>query len=133
MAESMEIEMYKPVDLHERLKYEQDMLERYFNSPGKYPTLYKNNEWYFEHEVKINDERKYKLRAYVSNQYPDVLPDLVVCESPKPMPKWGGSHATHTWGPKHGFLQICHWRRAAWKTENLICQVSTYDNNRSFL
>ena len=129
----MEIEMYKPLtDLNERLKYEKDMLERYFNSPGKYLIMDNNNEWYFEHEVKINEGRKYKLRAYVSNQYPDVLPDLVVCESPEPMPKWGGSHATHTWGLKYGLLQICHWHWAAWKRENLICQVSIYYSNRSF-
>ena len=93
MAESMKIEMYEPFDLNERLKDEQDVLEKYFNSPGKYPIMYKreDNEWYFEHEVKINEERKYKLRVYVSDRYPDVLPDLVVCESPEaePMPKWG--------------------------------------------
>ena len=126
MAESMEIEMYKPFDINERLKDEQDVLEKYFNSPGKYPIMYKNedNEWYVEHEVKINEERKYKLRVYVSGRYPDVLPDLVVCESPEPMPEWRGSHATHTWGFKHGFLQICHWHWAAWKRENMIFQVS---------
>ena len=126
MAESMEIEMYKSFDLEERLKYEQDMLEKYFNSPEKYPIMYKreDSEWYFEHEVKINEERKYKLRVYVNGGYPDVLPDLVVCESPEPMPKWGISHATHTWGFKHGFLQICHWHQAAWKRENMIFQVS---------
>ena len=126
MAESMEIERHKPFDLNERLKDEQDVLEKYFNSPGKYPIMYKreDNEWYFEHEVKINEERKYKLRVYVNGSYPDVLPDLVVCESPEPMPEWGGSHETHTWGSKHGFLQICHWHRAAWKRENMIFQVS---------
>ena len=67
MAESTEIEMYKLLDLNERLKYEQDMLERYFNSPGKYPILYKNNEWYFEHEVKINEETEENINFVLTS------------------------------------------------------------------
>ena len=123
MAECKEIEVYMPPDLNKRLEKEQDMLERYFNRPGQYPILNKNNEPCFEHEVRLNGDRNYKLRVYVNSKYPHWLPDLVVCESPEPMPKWGVSHVTHTWPPKYGFLHICHWHLVAWTRENMIYQV----------
>jgi hypothetical protein len=125
MAECKEIEVYKPPDLNARLKEEKDMLERYF-WPEKYPILHKNNEPCLEHEVKLKEDRNYKLRVYVNSKYPDELPDLVVCESPEPMPTgmdWSGSHDTHTLPPKCGFLRICHWHWAAWTRENMIYQV----------
>ena len=123
MAECKEIEVYIPPDLKERLEEEQDMLERYFNRPGQYPILNKNNEPCFEHEVRLNGDRIYKLRVYVNSKYPHCLPDLVVCESPESMPKWGVNHDTHTWPPKYGFLHICHWHLVAWTRENMIYQV----------
>ena len=126
MAECKAIVPYTKPDLKERLEDEQEVLERYFY-PKKYPILHKNNEPCFEHEVVLNGDRKYKLRVYVNEGYPDMLPDLVVCESPEPMPPWGGSHDTHTLQPKHGFLKICHWHWAAWKRENMIYQVSMPD------
>ena len=113
-------------DLKARLKEEQDMLERYFY-PEKYPILYKNDTPCFEHRVKIKEDRIYNLRVYVNDQYPQRLPDLVVFKSPEPMPDgsdWNGSHDTHTYQRMHGFLHICHWHWAAWKTENMIFQVS---------
>ena len=123
MAESKAIVAYKKPDLNERLQDEQVVLEGYFY-PKKYPILHKNDEPCFEHEVVLNGDRKYKLRVYVNEGYPDMLPDLVVCESPEPMPLWGASHDTHTWQPKHGFLHICHWHWAAWTREYMVFHVS---------
>ena len=125
MAQCQEIDVNTPPDLKARLKEEQDMLERYF-WPEKYPILYKNDTPCFEHEVKIKEDRIYNLRVYVNDHYPQRLPDLVVFKSPEPMPNgddWNGSHDTHTYPRMHGFLHICHWHRAAWKTENMIFQV----------
>ena len=133
MAECQGIEVYKPAkppDLNARLKEEQGMLEKYF-CPEKYPILYENDTPCFEREVKIKEDRIYILRVYVNDQYPQQLPDLVVfispkLESPEPMPHgpdWSGSHDTHTYPRMHGFLRICHWHWAAWKTENMIYQV----------
>ena len=123
MAECQEIEVYKPPDLKARLKEEQNMLERYF-WPEKYPILYEDDTPCFERKVKIKEDRIYTLRVYVNSEYPNRLPDLVVLE---PMPvgsDWNGSHDTHTYRRMHGFLRICHWHWAAWKTENMIYQVS---------
>ena len=126
MAQCQEIEVYKPPpDLEERLKEEQDILERYF-WPEKYPILHKDGMPCFEHKVKIKEDRIYNLRVYVSSEYPRKLPRLVVCESPEPMPDgpdWNGSHHTHTYQRICGFLHICHWHWAAWKEENMIFQV----------
>ena len=125
MAECQEIDVHKLPDLKARLKEEQDMLERYF-WPEKYPILYKNDTPCFEHEVKITEDRIYILRVYVNDKYPHRLPDLVVFKSPETMPNgddWNGSHDTHTCRRMHGFLRICHWHWAAWKTENMIYQV----------
>jgi hypothetical protein len=129
MAECKDTDVYIPPALKERLKKEQDMLKIYFNRPGQYPILNKNNEPCFEHEVRLNGDIIYKLRVYVNNEYPDEIPDLVVCESPEPMPKWGeqgARHDTHTWPPKYGFLHICHWHWAAWTRENMIYQVGLW-------
>ncbi|XP_046859933.1 uncharacterized protein LOC124453208 [Xenia sp. Carnegie-2017] len=122
---SQEIVAYKPVNLQDRLEEEQRLLEGYFY-PNKYPISTHNGKPCFEHTVKFKNGRSYKLRVYVSDGYPKWLPDLVVCESPEPMPsEWiGGRHSTHTWGwQNYGLLQICHWHWAAWKEENTICQV----------
>ena len=122
-------------DLNSRLKEEKDILEQYF-WPVKFPLLHKNDTPCFEHEVELKENRHYKLRVYVNSKYPDQLPDLVVCESPEPMPvnspKWGclgGRHETHTWPPLHGFLHICHWHWAAWTRKNMIYQVSCSDGS----
>ena len=127
MAEGGEIEVYRPQDIQSRLKEEQETLDGYF-WPEKFPILYINNQPCFEHTVILKNERTYKLRVYINDDYPDPLPILVVCESPEPMPvgqpHWSGSHNTHTYPPVDGFLRICHWHWAAWKRENMIFQVS---------
>ncbi len=129
MVECKEIEVYKlPPDLKARLDEEQDILQGYF-WPAKYPILHENNKPSFEHKVKLKGEsgdRNYKLRVYMSSEYPNKMPNLVVCESPEPMPDgpgWNGSHATHTYPRIHGFLHICHWRWAAWKDKYWIFHV----------
>ena len=130
MAECKEIEVYKlPPDLNARLDKEQDILQRYF-WPAKYPILHENNKPSFEHKVKVKGEsgdRNYKLRVYMSGEYPNKMPNLVVCESPEPMPDgpdWNGSHDTHTYPRIHGFLHICHWHPVAWGEQYWIFHVS---------
>ena len=126
MAQCQEIEVNIPPGLKARLEEEKDMLERYFY-PEKYPILHKNDTPCFEREVEIKEDRIYNLRIYVNDQYPHLLPDLVVFNSPELMPDgddWNGSHRTHTHRRMYGnLLQICHWHWAAWKTENMIFQV----------
>ena len=128
MSEGQEIAAFKTVKLQDRLKEDQRLLEGYF-SPNKYPILTCDEKSCFEHTAKVKNGRLYKLRVYLSDDFPKRLPDLVVCESPEPMPsEWTGPrHETHTWGwQNYGLLQICHWHRAAWKEENRIFQVFNF-------
>jgi hypothetical protein len=115
--------------LRARLKYERNWLEMYYNG--------EKFQWYwrmcvfeqmavFERDIKTSRNNVYKLRILVGGNYPNQLPDLVVCASPKPMPKsseWQGIHATHTWPQKHGLLQICFYRQVCWTRENKLYQV----------
>ena len=71
----------------------------------------------FERDIKTSRNNVYRLRILVEENYPDQLPDLVVCSSPKPMPKskeWQGTHTTHTWPQEYGLLQICFYRQVCW-------------------
>ena len=109
--------------LRTRVKYEKYFLEKYF-SGETFPILrMKNGDAIFERDVKTSNGNIYRLRSYVGENYPDILPKLVVCCSPKPMPKWQGSHETHTYQPKDGLLQICFFRPKRWTRENRLYEV----------
>ena len=106
----------------ERLKYEKGFLEKYF-SGEKFPKRMKNGDATFERDVKTSNGNIYRLRIYVGENYPRQLPELVVCGSPKPMPKWGVSHETHTYEPKDGLLRICFFHPFRWTSENRLYEV----------
>jgi hypothetical protein len=80
----------------------------------------------FERNIKTGWNNDYRLRILVGKNYPEQLPDLVVCASPKPMPKsseWQGTHTTHTWPQKYGLLQICFYHPLCWTRKNMLYQV----------
>ena len=80
----------------------------------------------FERNIKTGWNNDYRLRILVGKNYPKQLPDLVVCASPKPMPKsseWQGTHTTHTWPQKYGLLQICFYHPLCWTRKNMLYQV----------
>ena len=80
----------------------------------------------FEREIKTSRNTVYTLRMLVGDDYPDEMPGLVVCKSPKPMPKsreWKGTHTTHTWSPEYELLQICFYRPRCWTRKNKLFQV----------
>ena len=111
--------------LRARLKYERRWLEKYYNGE-KFPWHWRNGMAAFERDITTSKKNVYRLRILVGENYPDQLPELVVCSSPKPMPKskeWQGTHATHTWPQKYGLLQICFYRQVCWATENKLYQV----------
>jgi hypothetical protein len=112
--------------LRARLKHERNWLEKYYNGE-KFPWYWRYGMALFERNIKTSRNSVYRLRILVGENYPKQLPDLVVCASPKPMPKsseWQGTHTTHTWPQKHGLLQICFYRQVCWETQNIkLCQV----------
>ena len=112
--------------LRTRLIYEQKWLEKYYNGE-KFPWRRIDGMVAFERDITTSKKNVYRLRILVGENYPDQLPELVVCSSPKPMPKskeWQGTHTTHTWPQKYGLLQICFYRQVCWtKSENKLYQV----------
>ena len=71
-----------------------------------------------------NSNQTYCLRLYVPVDFPNSLPIMVVKTSPKPMPNWGESGATHTLGwNREGFLVICHYRTNHWNSEHTFYEV----------
>ena len=108
-----------------RLKHERDWLEKYYNGET-FPWYWRNEMAVFERDITTSQNNVYRLRILVGKSYPNQLPDLVVCDSPKPMPKseeWQGKHTTHTWPQKHGLLQICFYHPLCWTRQNKLYQV----------
>ena len=120
--------MARRAPFESRLEEDKDKLEKYFY-PEKFPILGESEEPYFEREVKFKNGYVYKLRVCITKGYPDVLPDLVVSQSPEaqPMPSsplWSGSHITHTWPRRQdGLLKICYFHPDCWTRDNKIYQV----------
>lgn len=108
--------------LRSRLKYEKNFLERYFNGET-FHIRRKNGQPTFEREVRTSKGNVYRLRIYIGPNYPFEMPELVVCDSPKPMPIWEGGHSTHTWQPKDGLLKICFFRPSCWTRKNKLYEV----------
>ncbi|CAB4011354.1 Hypothetical predicted protein [Paramuricea clavata] len=111
--------------LRARLKHERNWLENYYNGE-KFAWNWRYGMALFERNIKTSWNNVYRLRILVGENYPEQLPDLVVCASPKPMPKsseWQGTHTTHTWSQKHGLLQICFYHPLCWTRENMLYEV----------
>ena len=111
--------------LRPRLKLERNLLEKYYNGE-KFRWHWTYGMAVFERNIKTSRNNVYRLRILIGENYPEQLPDLVVCASPKPMPKsseWQGTHTTHTWPQKHGLLQICFYHPLCWTRENMLYQV----------
>ena len=75
-----------------------------------------------EVKLKTNNDNEYTLRIYIGN-FPNVVPDLVVVSSPKPMPDWGYSSASHTLGTRDGYLRICHYHDSQWTDRSSLYEV----------
>ena len=111
--------------LRTRLKHERRWLENYYNGE-KFPMKKLYGLAVFERDVNTSRDNVYRLRILVGEYYPDELPELVVCSSPKPMPKseeWQGTHTTHTYPQKYGLLQICFYRQVCWTRKNKLYQI----------
>ena len=122
------LQMARRAPFESHLEEDKDKLEECFY-PEKFPILRESEEPYFEREVKFKNGYVYKLRVCITKGYPDVLPDLVVSQSPEaqPMPSsplWSGSHITHTWPRRQdGLLKICYFHPDCWTRDNKIYQV----------
>lgn len=77
-------------------------------------------------EIKIstNRDNSYKLRVYIPEDFPNSVPEMVVCDSPNPMPEWNESHINHTLMQREGFVNICHHYYRRWSpNKNKLWEV----------
>ena len=106
------------VQLH-RILVERDILNTYF--PGKVTWL--QGQTKVEVRMTTNNDNEYCLRVYLADDFPNSVPDMVVAQSPKPMPNWENNGQTHTLKRRDGFVRICHYRVSNWSSENTLYQV----------
>lgn len=104
---------------HYRILEEEEILSVYF--PGRVTWLHGRTK--VEIKMTTNNENDYTLRVYLPEDFPNSVPDLVVTESPQPMPDWQNNGQTHTLTRHDGFLRICHYRITRWSPDNNLYDV----------
>lgn len=111
---------WSPVQ-QQRLAIEKSILDKYF--PGNVQWIDPTGNTKVEVTMKSNSNQVYSLRVYVPPDYPNSLPDLVVCRSPRPMPKWGADGCTHTLGTRDNCLKICHYYAPRWNPQHTFYEI----------
>lgn len=109
---------WSPVQRH-RILIERNILDIYF--PGKVTWL--QGQTKVEVRMTTNNDNEYCLRVYLAEDFPNSVPEMVVTQSPKPMPNWENNGETHTLKRRDGFVRICHYRASNWSDENTLYQV----------
>ena len=104
-----------------RINVEREILDKYF--PGKVRWIDLRGDTKVEVTMTTNNDKTYCLRLYLPHDFPNSVPDLVVCNSPAPMPNWGGRGETHTLKQRDGNLRICHYRPSHWSDCNTFYQI----------
>lgn len=111
---------WSPVQFH-RIIVEKRVLDNYF--AGKVKWLNPRRDTTVELTMTTNNDKHYTLRVYLPDDFPNSVPDMVVSNSPAPMPDWEGNGETHTLKRRDGYLRICHYRSSHWTDENTLYQV----------
>ena len=112
---------WTPAQQH-RLAAEKDILDKYF--PGKVQWIDPRDNTRIEVTMTSNSNKVYCIRAYVPGDYPNSLPDMVVCRSPIPMPlQWGISGKSHTLGVRDNCLKICHYYAPRWNPQHTFYEI----------
>ena len=111
-----------------RLGMEKGILESKLNNVTWYnPTSAGKTrvEW----RVNTNNDNSYTLRVYITGNFPNEYPILVVSSPSSPLPKSDSSLldsvsvTDHTYGAYDGLTQICHFHTGKWTSENTLYQV----------
>ena len=112
---------WTPAQQH-RLAVEKDILDRYF--PGMVQWIDPTGNTRIEITMTSNSNNVYCLRAYVPGDYPNSLPDMVICRSPTSMPlQWGASSSFHTLGIRDNCLKICHYYAPRWNPQHTFYEI----------
>ena len=98
-----------------------EILEKYF--PGRVQWIDPTGNTRVEVTMTRNSNQDHGLRLYVPPDYPNSLPDMVVCHSPKSMRSGGSSGTTHTLRRRDGYLKICHYNPSIWNSEHTFYEI----------
>ena len=111
----------------QRLATERRLLEHFF--PGCVTWIDPTGDTKVEVALATNNNKNYRLRIYLKNEgssssdFPNSVPEMVVSDSPRSMPKWGSDGETHTVGHRDGFSKICHYRSSCWTDRSTLYEV----------
>lgn len=96
-----------------RLALERKLLKEMFPEEDIITWIHRRENTKVEIQISTNRNNPYKLRVYIPEDFPNSVPEMVVCDSPNPMPNWNASHVNHTLDQRDGCVSICHyyWRR----------------------
>ncbi len=111
-----------------RMRVETAVLKTYFPKSKWIPEDDPEN---LEVEIKTNSGSLYKLTLYLSLDYPNSQPEMIVSK-PYPLRGYGetgtskllaASGKMHTLGAKNGRVQICHFNPSNWSPNITLYKV----------
>ena len=111
-----------------RLENERKDLERNFQRHNVSWTSL-SEETYVEVEVTLSNEKKHVLRVYISNDFPNSCPSVVVISPSGILRRANGSllgaasRRDHILPSRDGYTQICHFRSDIWMGDATLSQV----------
>lgn len=110
----------------QRLTIERQLLDKYF--PGRVTWISPLHSTKVEVRMETNNGKKYTLRVYVPDDFPNSCPKLVVVSPPKLLQKNGQpllevSDVFHTLTAVDGHTTICHFYPPYWNAQNTLYQV----------
>ena len=111
-----------------RLSMEKSVLERYFRGRVNWIDPTRRGSTKVDVRVTTSNNKVYTLRVFISEDFPNSCPVLVVSSPARPLTLRDGcqissSTANHSWGTTDGRTQICHFMPAKWTSENTLYQV----------
>lgn len=110
----------------QRLAIERQLLDKYF--PGRVNWISPLHSTKVEVRMETNNGKKYTLRVYVADDFPNSCPKVVVTSPPRLLQKNGqplleASSDFHTLAAVDGFTTICHFYPLHWNAQNTLYQV----------
>ena len=109
-----------------RLGFEKELLERYFRN--RVTWIDPGGKAKVEAQVTSSSDKQYTLRIYLSSDFPNSCPNMVVKTS-STLRAYGGwplqlypgdNHVGHT---IDGYTGICHFNPSLWRDDNTLYQV----------
>lgn len=111
-----------------RLSVEKGILEKYFpNDRVRWNDPSSVNSW-VEITMISNSNKRYTIRVYLSSDFPNACPEMVVV-SPQSLKQRNGtdlpsvSPVFHTIGNRDGYIKICHFQPELWTADTTLYQV----------